>query len=95
MGCKTFFIKEIDDYLIDALINELVAKGSSVQGNNPWLVDLNQHGIKIKAEWLPEKQELEVLVSHKNIYVPCSKVETEMRSKVEAIRISGDDLPVT
>ena len=93
-ACEAFYIEDVDQNLVDSLINGLAQSGSEIDGNNPWRVDLNQHGIKIEAEWNSELRELKITVTNKNIYVGCRKVESEMRTNIDNLR-GGESLGPT
>lgn len=71
-GSKTYpnITKEKKDKMLLALQNA----GMRVTGNNPWSVDVGQHGIKLQGAWNEAKQELTIKITDKNWYVPDSKI---------------------
>jgi len=59
---------------IDAILEALRKSGSTVTGNNPWDVDVHQHGIKLQGTWTESSATLTIIVTDKDWYVPCSKI---------------------
>lgn len=88
-ACEPFYIENVNQNLVDSIIAGLEESGAEIDGNNPWRVDLNQHGIKLIAEWDPNQQQLKITVTNKNIYVGCGKIEDEMRERIDNSR-GGD-----
>ncbi|ABR55518.1 conserved hypothetical protein [Methanococcus vannielii SB] len=62
---------------IEVMMKTLKEHNIAVSGNNPWVIDPNQHGIKLKAEW-DGNSVLRVIVTDKSFYVPCSKIWDEI-----------------
>ena len=54
---------------VDAILNDLIAHGSIVTGNNPWVVDTKKHGVLLKGEWSEETSTLAVTVTDADWYV--------------------------
>ena len=59
---------------IGQILDALKKSGATITGNNPWDVDVHQHGIKLKGVWDETHQSLTISVTAKNFYVPCSKI---------------------
>ncbi|HXY61864.1 MAG TPA: hypothetical protein VEJ22_02915, partial [Nitrospirota bacterium] len=54
---------------LDALMAELIAHGSHITGNNPWLIDTKEHGVHLKGEWDVETLTLAITVTGAHWYV--------------------------
>jgi len=59
---------------LDAVLASLRANGAQVSGSNPWDVDTNKHGIKLRGTWAPTTGELQIIVIDKNFYVSYAKI---------------------
>lgn len=62
----------------DAIMAKLRADGMTVTGNNPWNIDPNKHGVKLRAIWDPDVHMLDVIVIDKSFYVPCDAIWAEI-----------------
>jgi hypothetical protein len=62
----------------DAIMAKLRADGMTVTGNNPWSIDPNKHGVKLRAIWDPDARVLNVIVVDKYFYVPCDAIWAEI-----------------
>jgi hypothetical protein len=54
---------------VDSMLEELIAHGSRVTGNNPWIIDTKVHGVLLKGEWNEKALTLEITVTDANWYV--------------------------
>lgn len=72
--CGEHNYANINKEKIDAIIKALKENGATVTGNNPWVVDPHQHGIKLQGTWDQAASNLSIIVIAKNWYVPCSKI---------------------
>ncbi len=52
-----------------ALLDKVIAHGSHVTGNNPWIIDAKEHGVLLKCAWNEETLTLEITVTDANWYV--------------------------
>lgn len=59
---------------IQKIIDKLREYGASVSGNNPWTVNLNQHGVKLFGSWDESRSVLTIKVVDKNFYVSYSQI---------------------
>ena len=71
-GSRTY--PNIDQGKIDRMLLALRDNGATISGNNPWRVNVNQHGIVLGASWNEGSRELRVTVEEKNWYVPCGRI---------------------
>jgi hypothetical protein len=62
----------------DAIIAKLRADGKKVTGNNPWDIDPDKVGIKLRAVWDPDARVLHVIVSENPFKMPCDMIWTEI-----------------
>lgn len=59
---------------IDKILDQLKQKGSTISGNNPWVVDVHNNGVILQGAWNEGSFTLSIIVTAKNWYVPCSKI---------------------
>ncbi len=70
---------------IGEILEKLQANGATIQGNNPWHVDVNKHNIKLQGNWDEERSSLSIIVTDKNFIVPCSKIWNTIDPLIEHI----------
>ncbi|MBC6999935.1 hypothetical protein [Cytophaga sp. FL35] len=92
MSCKSFLVDNVSDILITKILSGLEKSGAEINGENPWEVNLNQHGIKLNAEWFQINQNLEIKVVDKNFYVKCKKAKSELIKKIDEAREMNDNI---
>jgi len=68
-GYGTHNYGNINRSRIDAILDELIANGALVTGNNPWLVDTKKHGVQLKGEWNETCLTLAITVTAADWYV--------------------------
>lgn len=73
---------------INKIFSALKANGASVQGNNPWKVDTNKHGVVLWGSWDEPTSTLLIGVKDKALLVPCSKIWDTVVPLILAIRDS-------
>lgn len=59
---------------IDQILEQLKKNGATISGNNPWNVDVHNHGVKLQGIWNESNSSLSIIVTSKSWYVPCSKI---------------------
>ena len=69
----------------DTLLTKLNAEGMTVTGNNPWNLDTGEHGVKLRAIWDFRSNELKLIVTSKQFYVPCSEVWKRIDPKLKEV----------
>ncbi len=69
----------------DALLAELHAEGMTVTGNNPWDVDTQLAGVKLRAIWDPKTQVLKLIVTASALYATCSMIWERIEPKLRGI----------
>lgn len=69
-GCSTHNYNNISRAKIELMINELIARGCIITGQNPWDVAINQHGILLRVDWNEVASTLTVSITGRNWYVP-------------------------
>ena len=72
--CGVREYKNIGERKIGQIITELKNHGNTVTGDNPWDVDVGQHGVKLQGTWDEASSALRIIVTAKNWYVPCGKI---------------------
>jgi hypothetical protein len=76
--CTRHFYAGVTAQKKDAIMAKLRADGKTITGNNPWNIDPNKHGVKLRAIWDPDARTLNVVVVDKNFYVPCDAIWAEI-----------------
>lgn len=66
--------QNIDDGRMNKILTGLKDSGAMVAGTNPWTVDTQKHGVKLKGSLDTTSRNLSVEVIDKNFYVPCSQI---------------------
>lgn len=59
---------------IDKILEALEDNGSTITGDNPWTVNTNKFGVKLKGTWDEASQTLTIIVTAKDFFVPCSQI---------------------
>ena len=75
---------------INLIIGTLKKNGASVQGENPWMVDTNNFGIKLVGTWDAASERLSVEVTDKSFFVPCNKIWEQLDPMIQ--KISQSDI---
>lgn len=91
MACKPFIVEDVSYEMKERILTGLSNSGASIEGDNPWKVDLNRAGIELEAEWLEDRAELKVCVTRKLFVLKCSKVNSELRKEIEKSRDDDND----
>lgn len=70
----------------DMLLAKLNSEGMAVTGNNPWDIDTQMYGVKLRAVWDPKGQVLKLIVTTgKGILVTCARIWERIDPKVKGI----------
>ena len=75
---------------VDAILSDLIAHGSVVTGNNPWVVDTKKHGVLLKGEWSEETSTLAVTVTDADWYVTRRAVWENIDGLMRQARMQDD-----
>jgi hypothetical protein len=75
---------------VDAILSDLIAHGSVVTGNNPWVVDTKKHGVLLKGEWSEETSTLAVTVTDADWYVTRRAVWENIDGLMRQARIEDE-----
>ncbi|MBN1113323.1 MAG: hypothetical protein JXA53_10470 [Bacteroidales bacterium] len=59
---------------LDQILNKFKENGASVDGNNPWNVNLHNQGIKIKISWYESHSSITISITGKDFYVTASRI---------------------
>ncbi len=87
--CKPFKIENINAELKDLILENLVESGAKIEGDNPWDIDLNQHGIKLDTIWREVSQDILISVTDRKFYAKCKRIRKEIRDQIEKARNSS------
>jgi hypothetical protein len=74
----------------DAILAKLHAEGMTVTGNNPWDVDTQLFGVKLRAVWDPRAQVLKLIVTASAAFAPCGVIWERIESKLRDLIGAGD-----
>jgi len=55
---------------METIIAALTTHGSRVTGDNPWTIDTQKHGVRLKGVWTEATSTLDITVTHADWYVP-------------------------
>jgi len=58
----------------DALLAKLHAEGMTVTGDNPWDIDTQLAGVKLRAVWDSKAQALKLIVTSSAFYASCGMI---------------------
>jgi hypothetical protein len=72
--CGEHHYGNITKVKIEQILIKLKEAGATITGNNPWDVDIHNHGVKLRGTWVEARLSLSIIVTAKNWYVPCSKI---------------------
>ena len=74
---------------VEAMLDELIKNGAKITGNNPWVIDTRQSGVKLRGESSADTSILSVTLIGKEWYVPSSMIwET-----IETLKFNLNELP--
>lgn len=90
--CGTRQYSNITQAMIDAALAEMRRQQMLINGNNPWDINTNTHGIKLNASWNAATLELTIIVTDKNWYVPCSRIWDTIDSLVPHVQGLSDEV---
>ena len=85
----THSFSEVSKRRVDAILEELLAHGCDITGNNPWIIETREHGVRLKGEWSEESLTLKVTVTDANWYVTKKAVWDNIDSLLSRIRDTG------
>jgi hypothetical protein len=84
-GCGTRQFENVSQTTIDAIFTSLRSKGATVEGSNPWNVDMSNFGVKMLGEWDADKQVLTITVQETGWFVPCQAVWSNVEGLITAL----------
>jgi len=83
-ACGVRAYSPITERARDALLAKLHADGMSVTGDNPWNIDPNKFGVKLRALWIPSTRQLKLIVTDKSI-AGCSDIWEQIDPKIKEV----------
>jgi hypothetical protein len=86
--CKAHTYENVSSAKRDAIIAELRRTGMRVTGSNPWDVDTNKSGVKLRAAWNPQTSQLRVIIADWGAlaeFAGCDRVWSEIEPRLKAI----------
>ena len=69
----------------DALLTKLHAEGMAVTGDDPWDIDTQMAGVKLRAVWDPRTQVLRLIVTSSAIYATCEMIWARLEPKLRDV----------
>jgi len=83
--CGEHHFGNITKTKVDQILDQLKKNGATIIGNNPWDVDVHNHGVKLQGNWNESNSTLSINVKEKDFYVPCSKIWDTIDSLIHHI----------
>jgi hypothetical protein len=74
---------------VDEIFNALISRGSKVSGNNPWEIDTDKHGVRLRGIWNEATLVLSITVLDAAWYVPREAVWEKIDSLMRRLRDAG------
>jgi hypothetical protein len=75
---------------VDEILAQLQANGATIQGGNPWHVDVNRHNIKLQGIWDEKNASLAITVTDKSFIVPCSRIWSTIDPLIDHVSKQSD-----
>jgi hypothetical protein len=69
----------------DAILDKLHAEGMTVTGENPWDIDTQVAGVKLRAVWDPGTEVLRLIVTASSILAPCAVIWGRIEPAIRGI----------
>jgi len=69
----------------DAILAKLHAEGMTVTGEDPWDIDTQVAGVKLRAVWDPETQVLSLIVTASSFLAPCAVIWGRIEGALQGI----------
>jgi len=80
--CGIHSYGNIDQKKINIILEALRKSGATITGNNPWDVNTNSNGVKLRGSWVSQTSTLSIIVTDKNFYVPCKMIWDKIDSLI-------------
>jgi hypothetical protein len=74
---------------IETMFDALRSKGSLVSGNNPWDINTQKHGVRLRGEWNEATSTLSITVLAADWYVPREAVWNKINSLIRRLQDAG------
>ena len=84
-SCDVKTYERVTPQAKDALLARLSAEGMTVTGDNPWDIDTNTAGVKLRAVWDSRSNVLKLIVSDKWRIAPCDEVWKRIDPKMKEV----------
>jgi hypothetical protein len=81
---KTKKYQNISQTKLDIGLKTLVDDGADIEGDNPWQINTNRHGIILEGKWDSEDSVLTISISDKNHYVSNRKIWKKITPLINA-----------
>ena len=72
--CEEHKYANITKIKIGKILTELKNTGSTYTGENPWNIDTHNYGVKLLSTWDETNEKLSVIVTDKQMFVPCNMI---------------------
>ena len=72
--CGVRSYEHVTPQIRDAIFRKLHAEGMTVTGNDPWDIDTQIAGVKLRAVWDPEAQVLKLIVTASSLLASCEVI---------------------
>jgi hypothetical protein len=87
--CGTRNYDNINRAKVESILNELIAHGSMITGNNPWDIDTQKHGVMLRGAWNEATLTLSITVTDADWYVPRKAIWENIDSLMRHIQDAG------
>ena len=83
--CGVRSYNRVTPQIRDAIFRKLHTEGMTVTGNDPWDIDTQIAGVKLRAVWDPETQALKLIVTASSLLAPCSVIWQRIEGALRGI----------
>lgn len=83
--CGVRSYDHVTSQIRDAILQKLHTEGMAVTGNDPWDIDTQVAGVKLRAVWDPETLVLKLIVTASSLFAPCSVIWQRIDSALRGI----------
>jgi hypothetical protein len=85
-NCGTRIFENINKSRVETILKGLIDHGSVVTGINPWDVDTQNHGVRLRGDWIEEASILTITVTDADWYVPGQIIWENIESLIQLVQ---------
>lgn len=83
--CGVRSYERVTSQIRDLILQKLHTEGMTVTGNDPWDIDTQIAGVKLRAVWDPEMQVLKLIVTASSLLAPCQIIWQQIDGALRGI----------